>query len=579
MSTNSQDSESIDLEDLAPFQRVLGYAVVEYADVADDSLHLSIWLRGAKEPELDYKLRVLTSTGRELFSTTAQTQDRVLADGRFERKALNYKVPIASLRNGSLRLELTSVNANETRPLRPSPGLLASSRPRHLDGSIRYQFFPGAFMRFGRKGIKVFPRVRLRVGEVNIWGRFTWGMRNFFLDLAFLLYGRKFAFARLNRFFTRRSVGEGPIWLIGERNETARDNGVRFFEYLRREHPELRAYYIIDEDSPMLGNVLPLGNVVFHSSKEHRRLMHHADVLANAYSIKHMVPKQWNPTDYGSHFAWRIGSRRVYLKHGVHDKTTMFKRGTNGFDLVVTVGPAEGEAFETDSGYTSTQLKEVGLPRYDILVREPGHRTILMMLTWRRYFVPKLFGNTDEIQMLFEGSRYEKFLQDFFSSERLKKVLDNHDLNLVMVPHYNMAKEAENIPLISNRIQVLDGATADIPTLLRQCDLLITDYSSVHFDVGYLGTPVIYSRFDREEYQAGHASESWFSYEDDGFGPVVENVDATIDALEKFADQDFENSPQYMERVDSIFTFRDKENCQRLFSAIEAFEVTDADVR
>lgn len=576
-------AEQTSVSNLPQADRNLGYPVVDYGDVESGQLNLAVWLRAATEPQQNYQLDVVSASGSVLLTDTAKTQDRILADGSFEPRSLSFTLPVNQLAKGNFKLQLTCLDTSVTTQVRPSPGLLASSRPRVLNKSgntiRRYQFFPGVRIRWGKKGPRPYPRVVLRVGDMSAKSRAWWVVRNFLLDLAFLLYGKRFGFSRIWRKLTSNKAGPGPIWLIGERSDTARDNGIRFFEYLRREHPQLRAYYVIDEASPMVAQVLPLGNVVFHSSKEHRLLMHHADVLANAYSIKHMAPHQWNSTIYGSYFSWKIGSRRVYLKHGVHDKTSMFKRGTNGLDLVVTVGPKEGAAFEQDSGYTKTQLKEVGLPRYDTLVREPGHRTILLMLTWRRYFVPKLFGDTDEVEQLFAGSRYENFLKDFLGSDQLAQVLQANDLRLVLVPHYNMATEANGIPIASDRIEVLDGATADIPKLLRQCDLLITDYSSVHFDVAYLGTPVIYTRFDREEYQAGHASTSWFSYEKDGFGPVVETVADTINEIARYAEQDFTNDPKYVGRLESIFTYRDQLNCERLYREIVELEKADKQVR
>ena len=40
------------------------------------------------------------------------------------------------------------------------------------------------------------------------------------------------------------------LWLICERGNDARDNGYWFYRYLRMEHPELNARYVISADSP-----------------------------------------------------------------------------------------------------------------------------------------------------------------------------------------------------------------------------------------------------------------------------------------------------------------------------------------
>lgn len=554
---------------------VLGKPMCEFADVVGDMLQVSVWLGAAMQTHDEYELHVIALGGKTVTEVTAKTQFRRNTSGVPEKRWLRFELPIHSLPNGQFRLRVVSPSDGFAKDLQPTSGLLACSRPRAM-GDRRYQFFPNARFEFSRRSASVVPRAVLRIASNDRWGRFKWNLRNVMLDFAYMAFLKRFSFTRFKRIVTKPFMGKQPIWLVGERHETARDNGIRFFEYLRAEHPELRAYYIIDEDSPMIDKVTPLGNVVFHSSWRHRILMLHASVLANAYSIKHMVPKQWHPSAYTNLFNWRVGSRRVYLKHGVHDKTTTFKRGTNGYDLVVTVGPGESGALMGESGYTDQQIKEVGLPRYDTLVRTPGRKTILMMLTWRRYFVPKLFSSEEAAEGSFEGSKYQEFVNGLLGSERLSELLRDQDVELVMIPHYNMAKEIETIQANDPRITILDGATADIPELLKSCDLLLTDYSSVHFDVGYLNTPVVYAQFDREEFQQGHATETWFHYKTDGFGPVVETLDATIDELERYAVQNFASDQLYTDRVEAIFTHQDQNNRERLYSEILQLEL-DAD--
>src|SRR5699024_8111005 len=102
------------------------------------------------------------------------------------------------------------------------------------------------------------------------------------------------------------------------------------------------------------------------------------------------------------------------------------------------------------------------------------------------------------------------------------------------------------------------------------CDVFVTDHSSVHFDAAYLGKPVIYARFDREEYETRHAAPSWFDFERDGFGPVVETLEATLDELERVLTGGCVQRQVYRERVERLFTHHDHGNAQRLVDAIEA---------
>lgn len=38
------------------------------------------------------------------------------------------------------------------------------------------------------------------------------------------------------------------VWIVSERGSDARDNGYHFFKYIRENHPEIKAYYIIEKN-------------------------------------------------------------------------------------------------------------------------------------------------------------------------------------------------------------------------------------------------------------------------------------------------------------------------------------------
>jgi hypothetical protein len=380
--------------------------------------------------------------------------------------------------------------------------------------------------------------------------------------------GRRMRAARLVRLLTRPVFASQDIWLIGERADTAQDNGYHLFRHMREHQPERRAYYVIDPQSPQHARVEPLGHVVAHSSWRHRLLMMHATVLANAYSIKHMVPRQWSATSYTRGLAWRVGAQRVYLKHGVHVSPTAVKRGTGGYDLYLSVNARESAALRASSGYRD-QVVETGMPRYDTLVPAPSTRTVLFMPTWRRYLVPKLFGGEDEAKVAFEGSAYQQFVVGLLTSPRLHEILCTYDYRLQFLPHYNLSRELAHFQLTSDRTELADTTTHSFQDLIRGCDAFVTDYSSVHFDVAYLGTPIIYTHFDKADYEQGHAVVSWFDHETDGFGPVVHTLEETLDALEDVLRRGCAPDQAFVSRVDAAFTHRDRRNCERAVQAID----------
>ncbi|MGB7449422.1 MAG: CDP-glycerol glycerophosphotransferase family protein [Ornithinimicrobium sp.] len=545
--------------------------VCEYVDTAGSTLQVAIRLLGVDAPAgTMFWLRLRSRFGGIVTESSTEVSWRVNAVGVWSRSLLRFDIAADELPTGSFRFHLVAAaDPTESARVRPSAGLLSTSRPMTVGGR-RMQFFPSAGA----------PALWLRVAQCTGPARAVWALRNAARDAAFALHARRFSWVRAARLLTRPLVPRSPIWLIGERPETARDNGRALFVHLRQTRPEAQVYYVISADSPMRTAVEPFGQVITHSSWRHRLFMLHADVLANAYSIKHMLPSQWHPGAYMWQASWRIGARRVYLKHGVHLSPFAVKRANGGYDLIATVGPSEAAALSQTSGYR-TQLTQTGLPRYDTLLSgardlsPPGPdttvgRTVLFMPTWRRYLVPALFGGAEGATVPFVGSTYDTFLTDLLGSARLAATLESRDLRMVMVPHYNLGPVLNVSDRGSDRIDIVDSATADIPHLLRSCALLLTDYSSVQFDVAYVGAPVVYCQFDREEFTGGHGAFSWFTAEEDGFGPVTTGVQDTVEAIDRYAESGFVREPQYQARVDAVFAHRDQLNCERLVAAIDA---------
>lgn len=544
-----------------------GQPICEYLDVTDSHVRVAVRLRGEDRAEGErFVLHLVGRRRGSVASATTGIRPRVNTVGDWSGSALVFDLPLTDLPEGSFRLELAGGHplrrdrqSESTVVVQPSTGVLAESRPTTVRGR-RYQVLPAA----GR------PATWLRVGADTPSGRAVWALRNGADDVAFAAHARRFTWVRTARLLTRFLVPDGPVWLIGERPETARDNGRAFFAHLRETRPSVAIYYVITRDSPMRSAVEPLGNVLVHSSWRHWLLMLHADVLANAYSIKHMLPSGWHPGAYMRQCAWRVGSVRVYLKHGVHLSPYAVKRANGGYDLVSAVGDQEAKALSATSGYDH-QVVVTGLARYDALVPPAERsRTILFMPTWRRYLVPTLFSGSDETQVAYEGSTYQRFMSNFLGSERLARLLEEQDLRVQVVPHYNLRALLRTDDLASDRVEVLDAATADIPALLRSCDLLVTDYSSVQFDVAYIGTPVVYCQFDAEEYASGHSAFSWFHPAEDGFGPVTHDVAETVSAVERYAEVGFAREARYGERVSAVFAHQDRHNCERLAEAIDA---------
>ena len=110
----------------------------------------------------------------------------------------------------------------------------------------------------------------------------------------------------------------------------------------------------------------------------------------------------------------------------------------------------------------------------------------------------------------------------------------------------------------------------DIQEVFARGAAIITDYSSNAFELAYLNRPAIYFQFDRDRFFSGqhvYRRGEW-SYERDGFGPVVERVSEVLDELQRLVDSGMTAQEPYATRIDQAFAFRDGKSCERVFESI-----------
>lgn len=523
-------------------------------------------------PPWHFRVGIHRPGGASAWSPPTALRLRTDWSGRGQWDRLVAEVPLDQLPTGDYELAIELVGDTHLAPraLRPSIGVVASGRTRKTtwtarghEGSTRYLPFTTGSARVTRFAV-----------QQDAGGRraaLAWWLRRLRQDLRQVVSGkggRRLRLLLLIRLLTRPLFGR-QIWIVGERSDAAQDNGLHFFRFIRRSQPQRLVYYVIERDSPEYRKIRRLGNVVAHSSWRHQLLMLHADVLANAFSFPYLIPASWDRSAYNYHLAWRIGALRVFLQHGVHINPAALQRVTTGYDLVVTSAARETQALREVSGYDE-QLAETGMARYDALAAGPGSRTVLFMTTWRRYLPSRVFAGQGRRTDAFEGSAYQRFTSGLLQCTRLHQILERHDYRLLFMPHHNLAAAFHQMRPASDRVRLVEPKGNDLQQLVRTCDVFVTDHSSVHFDAAYLGKPVIYARFDREEYESRHAGPSWFDFERDGYGPVTETLDEALDELERVLTTGCLQQQVYRERVQRLFTYHDQHNAQRLSRVIEA---------
>ncbi|MFL4479661.1 CDP-glycerol glycerophosphotransferase family protein [Paeniglutamicibacter sp. ORCA_105] len=353
------------------------------------------------------------------------------------------------------------------------------------------------------------------------------------------------------------SRGRKPIWLIGELPYKAQDNGFHFFRYVRQNHPEVDAYYVVDLASPEYENVRPLGNVVGYQSKEHFELALAADRIIGSHHPDYLYPTR--------HPAFLAKSRagKVFLQHGVMGTKWMvpnYGKKSAGFetDLFCVSSDREKSYIVKDFGYDPGEVVVTGLPRFDALFDndvavEP--RQVLIIPTWRDWL------QNDEG---FVDSDYFQQWNDFLHDPALAKLVGDNQLDLIFCLHPNMQHLRSYFA--GAPVRVVRQGEVDVQFLMKQSAAMITDYSSVGFDFSFLDKPVHYFQFDRDRFLGKPGSH--LDLDRELPGRIAFTRESLIVSLDATVKRDMKMESTYRDRASKFIVARDRSHASRVFQAV-----------
>ncbi|MDO4797470.1 MAG: CDP-glycerol glycerophosphotransferase family protein [Coriobacteriales bacterium] len=376
----------------------------------------------------------------------------------------------------------------------------------------------------------------------------------------------------------RRQRERKRIWLVCDRPTKAGDNGEALFAYLR-EHPVsgVEPIFLLSKDSPDWDRLSRLGHVRDFSNLLTLTLFFRANLVvsssADAWALNPFGRK-------GRYLKDLYGFKFAFLQHGVtkDDQTAWLNRYNKNLSLFVASAQREYESLlEGAYGYGPDVVKLTGFPRHDSLLQAAHdarpQRVVYVMPTWRSNLS---VGHIDPRTGMrpanprFEASAFFAFYNALLGDARLNEALAARDYTLRLVMHPALEAEVDKF-VPGPRTQVL--ARCDYRAAFLEGSLFVTDYSSVTFDVALLKKPIVYAQFDQDTFFEGHSyARGYFSYEQDGFGPVCTTLDETVDAMVAALDDNGVMPEQYQRRMDAFFGEQPVCRCAEVVSALQALE-------
>jgi CDP-glycerol glycerophosphotransferase (TagB/SpsB family) len=104
---------------------------------------------------------------------------------------------------------------------------------------------------------------------------------------------------------------------------------------------------------------------------------------------------------------------------------------------------------------------------------------------------------------------------------------------------------------------------------MKQSMMMITDYSSVFFDMIYMKKPIIFYQFDYEKFRLAQYSEGYFNYKDNPFGKSCPTKEDVFLELETCIENQFRPSESFLNAHKKYFKLFDSNNCKRVFSIVK----------
>lgn len=348
----------------------------------------------------------------------------------------------------------------------------------------------------------------------------------------------------------KAKVSDQNVWLIGEQPEKAQDNGYFLFKYLRENHPEVEAYYVIDYNSKDFEKVKQLGNTINFGSKEHFKIIPRIKYLISTHHPDYLLPLSdvsiLNSKIY-----------KIFLQHGVMGTKYMAnfygKYSNNPFevDKVCVSSEREKNMLIKDFEYDAKDIMVTGLARFDNLLKKSSEPQIdiLIIPTWRDWL-----------------SNEPNFAQSEYFKRYLsltKQLSDKYKIKFIL--HINMAQYKSVFTDFGIEAEV--ASEVNVQDLLKDSKFLITDYSSVSFDFSFLDRPVIYYQFDQKSFFGKNGSH--FDIYKELPGIIVSTEGDVLEEVNRVASNNFIQSSDLNKKSSRLIEYRDEKTCERIYEEIK----------
>jgi hypothetical protein len=367
-------------------------------------------------------------------------------------------------------------------------------------------------------------------------------------------------------------------WAIADRDVDADDSGEHFYRWLKRHHPEVNAWYLLERSSPDWARLEAEGVRLMAPGILRKCLLLNARHVVATHT--HPASGGFDASLYGDWMRWRF----TYVPHGVNMNDLSHWLNTQAIDCLAAGSPPE-HAYQAgdESGYRYTTRETVytGLPRHDELVRvaatvpDSERKLVLFMPTWRSsLFDERALASTPAQRIaIAERSEFVVNWRQVLNHPGLRELARQQGLQLGFFAHTNLVPVLQALKL-PPEFRVFRTGVDRFQPVIASTAAFVTDYTSVAFELAQLRRAIFYFQPDRERFYGGDHNwrPGYFDYDRDAFGPVARSTDELVAELLRSAQTAFRPDPVFVARMQHALPDADGGASERVYQAIRRME-------
>ena len=357
------------------------------------------------------------------------------------------------------------------------------------------------------------------------------------------------------------------IWLTYEKeSKRAEDNSFYFFQYMYQHHLNQNVYFVMNANAQNFKATKPYkSRVLKFMSIKHLIYLQAAELFVSSETPGHAFP--WREK---RGMIKKIVDKKpfVFLQHGVLGLKKvgrgLNKSGANSANLFVVSSQREHQLVVDNMNYLPNEVIITGLPRWDAIKHNPVSKpvnatTIFIMPTWRSWL-------EDADEKSFRKSLYFRYYNDLLSSDKFGKFLLDNNIEVRFLLHPKMRKYLNLFDKVSPNIVLLSDEETQVNTELQNANILVTDYSSVAWEMLYRDKPTIFYQFDRPLFN--QYTGSYIDFENDLFGEKATNLKELIATIHQIRSRSYQLTEEQATYRQKEFKFVDQKNSERVYHEI-----------